>query len=131
MILVLDTKAVSDLIYGGTTVERIAAARMDGHRVVIPTVVLAELATGKTSDTELWHVIKRIPCEDSTPRSAMRAGALRERAQTVRRKKRDLTVDALVASLAIDNAPAVILTTDPDDMRLLIGDHHVRVLSVA
>jgi predicted nucleic acid-binding protein len=131
MILVLDAKAVSDLIDGGTTVERVAAARANGHRVVIPTVALAELATGKASDAQLWHVIKRIPCEDSTPPSAMRAGALRQRAEAARRKKRDLTIDALVASLALDHAPAIILTTDADDMRLLVADSDVNVLSVA
>jgi len=131
MIVILDTTAVSNLILGGNTVDRLAAARAEGHRVIIPTVVLAELATGKAGDAGLWHLIKRIPCEDSTPRSAMQAGALREQAEAVRRKKRDLTIDALVASLALDNAPSMILTTDPEDMRLLIGDGHVKVLSVA
>jgi predicted nucleic acid-binding protein len=130
MILVLDTAAVSDLIAGGPTVERVAAASADGHRTIIPTVVLAELATGKATDAELWRVLKRIPCEDSTPHSAMRAGALRERAEAVRRKKRDLTVDALVASLAVDFAPAILTTIDTEDMRLLTVGADVKVVPI-
>ena len=33
------------------------------------------------------------------------------------------TIDALVAAEAIDCAPAIILTSDPDDLRQLVGNH--------
>ena len=37
--------------------------------------------------------------------------------------KSSATIDALVVAEAIDCAPAMILTSDPDDLRALLGDH--------
>ena len=34
------------------------------------------------------------------------------------------TVDALVVAEALDCAPAMIWTSDPTDLRRLLGDHH-------
>ena len=34
------------------------------------------------------------------------------------------TIDALVVAEAIDCAPAIIITSDPADLRALLGDHH-------
>jgi hypothetical protein len=67
---------------------------------------------------------------DLTPRVAARAGALRQRAGLTRAKKRDLTVDAMVAATAEEHTPAVILTGDPADMVLLTADLDVRVIDV-
>ena len=33
------------------------------------------------------------------------------------------TIDALVVAEALDCTPAMILTSDPDDLRSLLGDH--------
>jgi hypothetical protein len=58
------------------------------------------------------------------------ARLLRERAENMRRKKRALTVDAVVASVAIDVAPSVVLTSEVDDLRLLTAGHDVTDLPV-
>jgi hypothetical protein len=34
------------------------------------------------------------------------------------------TIDALVVAEALDCAPSMILTSDPADLRQLLGDHH-------
>lgn len=109
-VLILDSEAVSALAEQRKGMaERLAAARQADHRVLIPTVVLAEVATGAPSDAAIWHVVGRVPTVDLTQGVAMRAGALRDRAERIRRKKRDLTVDAIVAAIACE-APLVVLT---------------------
>jgi predicted nucleic acid-binding protein len=131
MIVVLDGEAVSAVMRTHRGVQaHLEAALAVRARVVIPTVVLAELASGGSRDAELWRLLKRLPTVDSTPASAMLAGAIRQRAERARRKKRDLTVDSLVAAIALDGAPSTILTGDVDDFRLLVGDAKVRVLRV-
>ena len=84
--------------------------------------------TGHASDARAWHVLGKLAGADVTNQIATRAGALRERAEAARRKKRDLTVDAVVAAIAIGVAPSVVLTADVDDMKLLTQGHDVRVL---
>ena len=37
--------------------------------------------------------------------------------------KSSATIDALIVAEAIDCAPAIILTSDPDDLRALLGNH--------
>ena len=62
--------------------ERLAAAQQADHRVLIPAVVLAEVATGAA----IWHVLAKISTLDLPEGVAMRAGALRTRTERVRRK---------------------------------------------
>ena len=92
--------------------ERLAAAQRADHRVLIPAVILAEVATGAPSDAAIWQILGTIPTVDLPQSVAMRAGALRTRAEKVRRKKRDLTVDAIVAATAVELAPSVVITAD-------------------
>jgi len=107
--------------------ERLAAAQEADHRVVIPTVVLAEVATGAPTDAAIWHVLGKIPTVDLPESVAMRAGTLRSRAERTRRKKRDLTVDAIVAATAVELAPSVVLTADRSDLELLTDGFDVKV----
>jgi predicted nucleic acid-binding protein len=111
--------------------ERLAAARRNEQRVVVPAIVLAEVMTGHASDARVWHVIGKLVAADVTNLIAARAGALRERAEAVRRKKRDLTVDAVVAAIAISLAPSVVFTADVDDVGLLTQGYDVTVLPAA
>ena len=60
----------------------------------------------------------------------MRAGALRTRADRARRKKRDLTVDAVVAATAVELAPSVVLTADKPDLELLVEGFDVKISAV-
>ncbi len=61
---------------------------------------------------------------------AMRAGALRSRAERTRRKKRDLTVDAIVAATAIEMGPSVVVTSDGQDLELLVAGFDVKVTTI-
>ena len=127
-VLILDSEAVSALAQRREGMaERLAAAQQADHRVLIPSVVLAEVATGAPSDAAIWHVLGKIPTLDLPQGVSMRAGALRARADRVRRKKRDLTVDAIVAATAVELAPSVVLTGDQLDLELLVDGFDVKV----
>jgi predicted nucleic acid-binding protein len=129
--LILDSEAVSALAEKREGMaERLAAAQEADHRVLIPTVVLAEVATGAPSDAAIWHVLGKIPTVDLPQGASMRAGALRARADRVRRKKRDLTVDAIVAATAVELAPSVVTTADKPDLELLVDGFDVKVSGV-
>jgi predicted nucleic acid-binding protein len=130
-VLILDSEAVSALTEQRKGMaERLAAAQQADHRVLIPAVVLAEVATGAPTDAAIWHVLGRIPTLDLPQGVAMRAGALRARAEGTRRKKRDLTVDAIVAATAIELAPSVVITADQPDLELLVDGFDVKVSAV-
>jgi predicted nucleic acid-binding protein len=109
--------------------ERLAAARDNGQRVILPAVVAAEVITGGPRDADLYRVTKRLIPEPISLDLAAHAGRLRERAERTRRKKRDQT-DAIVAAVAIARAPSVVLTADPDDLQLLTEGHDVRVIGL-
>lgn len=127
-VLILDSEAVSALAEKRKGMaERLAAAQEADHRVVIPTVVLAEVGTGSPADAAIWHVLRRIPTVDLPQGVAMRAGALRARADSVRRKKRDLTVDAIVAATAVELVPSVVITADKRDLEFLVDGYDVKV----
>lgn len=131
-VLILDTEAVSALATKRKGMaERLAAAQQADHRVLIPAVVLAEVAAGAPSDASIWHVLGKIPTLDLPQGVAMRAGALRSRAERVRRKKRDLTVDAIVAATAVELAPSVVITADKSDLELLLDGSDVKVSEVS
>lgn len=130
-VLILDTEAVSALAGKRKGMaERLAAAQQADHRVLIPAVVLAEVATGAPTDASIWHVLGKIPTLDLPQGVAMRAGALRGRAERVRRKRRDLTVDAIVAATAVELAPSVVITADKSDLELLVDGFDVKVSEV-
>ena len=127
-VLILDSEAVSALAEKRPGMaERLAAAQQADHRVLIPAVVLAEVATGAPTDAAIWHLLGRIPTLDLPEGVAMQAGALRARAERVRRKKRDLTVDAIVAATAVELAPSVVITADKSDLELLVDGFDVKV----
>ncbi len=129
--VVLDAEALAALAQRRLGMaERLEAARRGDHRVVIPAVVIAEVMSGSADDASVWHVLRRVPVIDLDASIAARAGALRVRAERVRRKKRDLTVDAIVAATALRVAPAAVLTGDVHDLDLLLEGEDVRVLSV-
>lgn len=130
-VLILDSEAVSALAQQRKGMaERLTTAQQADHRVLIPTVLLAEVATGTQSDAAIWHVLSKIPTIDLPQSVAMRAGALHTRAERVRRKKRDLTVAAIVAAMAVELAPSVVLTSDASDLELLVEGFEVKVSAV-
>ncbi|MCL2849103.1 MAG: type II toxin-antitoxin system VapC family toxin [Micrococcales bacterium] len=100
------------------------------QRMVVPAVILAELMTGKPTDAAVWHTVNRLVMVDTDAHIAADAGARRDRASGIRPKKRDLTIDALVVATAARFAPAVIITGDPDDIRLLVGEDDITVTTL-
>ena len=128
MIVVLDSAALSAVARRDRAAHPVLQAILTAdHRVVVPAVVLAEVMTGKPTDAAVWHVVNRMVVQDVTASIAARAGALRERAAGQRVKKRDLTVDALVAATAEALAPSTIVTADAGDLLLLTSDSRVSV----
>lgn len=103
----------------------------DGE-IIVPTPILVECTTGDGArDAEVnrvMDVLERMGARISAPdeKTARRAGALRYRAKT------DDGIDALVAAVAVgDGTPAVVLTSDPRDLRkLLARNKHVAVRRV-
>jgi hypothetical protein len=98
----------------------------------VPTPILVESTTGDGGrDAEVNRVLRILEraasvLEAPDEVTARRAGRLRFLART------DDGIDALVAAAAIaDRSPAVLLTSDPDDLeRLLSGEPQVHVRSV-
>ncbi|HET7388726.1 MAG TPA: PIN domain-containing protein [Nocardioidaceae bacterium] len=130
-VLILDSEAVSALAEQRRGMaERLTAAQQADHRVLIPAVVLAEVATGAPSDAAIWHVLGKIPTLDLPQGVAMRACALRARTDRVRRKKRDLTVDALMAATAVELAPSAVITAGKSGLELLVDGFDAKVSAV-
>ena len=129
--IVLDAEAVSALARGQHGVaELLEAALRTRSRAVIPSVVLAEVMTGAPADAAIWRVANRIPVIPIDSALAATAGRLREQAESVRREKRDLTVDAIVAAVAASVAPATVATSDIDDLTLLLAGSDVTTIHV-
>ncbi len=105
----------------------LTAAVRQGSRVVVPTVILAEIITGKPADARVWHAVNRLVTHDVSREIAAEAGALRERAAGIRVKKKDLTVDAIVAAVACAHAPSLLLTSDNADLTTLCAGADVQV----
>jgi predicted nucleic acid-binding protein len=129
--VVLDSEALSAAAQGDLGIQALLlAALTEDSRVILPAVVLAETMTGKADDAARWRVVGKITVVDTTARLAARAGALRDKAAPSRRKKRDLTIDAIVAATAESVSPAIIVTADPGDLNLFSLDR-VRVKALA
>ena len=101
-------------------------------RARVPTPVLVECTTGDGArDAEVNRVLGFLARAEAVivapdEETARRAGRLRFLARS------DDGIDALVAAEAIgDGSPAVVLTSDPDDLRrLLVRDPQVHVRKV-
>jgi hypothetical protein len=97
--------------------------------ICVPTPILVESTTGDSGrDAEVNRVLgvleragNILAAPDEA--TARRAGRMRYRART------DDGIDALVASVAVgDGSPAVLLTSDPDDLgRLVREDRNVTI----
>lgn len=113
--------------------------------MAIPTVVLAEVVSGRPADAPTDRVVKAVDLElELTGERAREAGALRASAWTERggapRRAKDArppsVVDAIVVAEALAAGMAVILTSDGRELELLRdaadagGARRVRVVGV-
>jgi predicted nucleic acid-binding protein len=117
--IVLDSGAVIGLARGSRALRAlIESAHHAGTEIVVPMVVVTETTRGNgPRDAAVNLVINRLaphPLLDEP--TARRAGVLLGRSGTAK------TIDALVAAEALRQAPAALLTSDPNDMELLLRD---------
>jgi predicted nucleic acid-binding protein len=95
-------------------------------------LTLTEVTDGTARDVNVRRVVNAMRVLPVTDAIGYSAGRLRHTATRTRRKARDLTVDAVVAATALTLAnPVVVLTSDPDDLRLLLQGTDVRVEHLA
>jgi predicted nucleic acid-binding protein len=100
----------------------------ESWNIVVPSVVLAEVLTGQPRDAPIYQALKKISVVDCNTDIATLAGKLRYSAETKRRKKRELTIDAIVAATAVSLKPSSIITTDTKDLSLLTSPHQIKII---
>ena len=129
--VVLDAEGLAALVRRERRAWEVMHGALTGdRRVVVPASTLTKVMTGRPSDAGVWHVVNRLPVHSIDAATAAQAGALRERASTTRRKKRDLSMDAQVVATAMNYLPATIVTSDPDDISALAQGLDVLVVAL-
>lgn len=114
--VILDSGGISALAAGNTTARAVVVrARREGRLVVIPAPVLTEVYTGRRDHAHIDRVINQVDqMIETTPERAKEAGVLRARSGVLD------VVDVIVVAEAVSALPAVILTSDPDDIEALV-----------
>ena len=127
--MLLDAEALSALARDDRGMQAWATfAKRTDSIIYACCLTLVEVTDGTARDAAVRRAVKAVRLVDVDPEIGYRAGELRAAVAASRRKLRDLTVDAVVAATALTlPSPVVVLTSDPDDLRLLLADHDVRV----
>lgn len=116
--LILDSGAVIGWSRGDPAVRRhVREALARGVVVSIPVVVLSETLRGGPRDAPVNRVLKAVGTVPTGPSTGLRAGHL------LGRTGGSNVPDALVAAEAVEAAAAAVLTSDHDDLALLLADH--------
>lgn len=126
--LVLDSEGLSRTVLRERAVmARLAQAGMDGIRVVTSAATLVEARHPRMHQARFDWAVSRIVVEPVTEEIARSASKLLI-AQGLHGHK--YAIDAMVAATALAApAPAVVLTSDPQDLTLLCGAR-VRVVGI-
>jgi hypothetical protein len=125
--LVLDNEGLSRAATDRSMYVRLQAAYADGRRVVTSAAILAEALRGTQRDAAVYRVLNGVVVEPVTRAVGEKAGRLIGEA----RLGSGQAVDAiLVATALAETGPVVIATSDPGDLKALIGDER-RVTVVA
>ncbi|MFD3506164.1 type II toxin-antitoxin system VapC family toxin [Nocardia sp. NPDC058666] len=107
--------------------EWLAAAESEDMRVVASSVTLVEARDPRTSQARYDYAVSRVNVEPPTEAIARQASKLLAREGLHGHK---YALDALVAATALSSPrPIVLLTSDPEDLRMLCGDS-VRVVTI-
>jgi hypothetical protein len=114
--VILDSGGIWALARGDRVARAIlVSARREGRMIAIPAPVLVEVCTGRPDHARVDRVVNAVEAVlDTTAVRARQAGALRALTNV-----RDV-VDAIVVAEAAASLPAVILTSDPSDIRELL-----------
>ncbi|MFT4010966.1 MAG: hypothetical protein QM655_13100 [Nocardioidaceae bacterium] len=128
----LDAEALTALVEERKVIQPwLEVARRTDSTLHISSLTLTEVTDGSARDASVRRVIKALRTVEVHDDIAFSAGQLRAMAAPSRRKKRDLTVDAVVAATALTlPGPVVVLTSDPADLRALLDGTPVRVEKV-
>ena len=118
--IVLDAGAVIGLSRNNTALRKIfRAAREEGTEFRVPMVVVAETVRGNgPRDAPVNLVLAQ-----TAPQHPLTEGIARTAGQLLGAAKSSSIIDALVVAEAIGSAPALIWTSDPDDLRVVLGNH--------
>jgi hypothetical protein len=128
--LILDTGGLLSWAAGRQRArEAILRAAQQGRSIIVPSVVLAQALRGGQRDAPVNRVLKSVQFVPAATASlARQAGVLLGATGTTD------VVDALVVAEALNQLPATILTSDPDDIRRLAmsapGHARVQILTV-
>lgn len=127
--ILLDAEALSALATASRSMQAWATvARRTDSVLYASAATLAEVTDGSSRDAGVRRAANALRLVPVTEEIGYRAGGLRASAAKGRRKARELTVDAIVAATALGLPPPVaVLTSDPDDLGLLLAVAVVRV----
>ena len=121
-VVVLDSGAVTSLAEQDPIARALWRRLTElGWRTAVPAVTLAEATTGRPGpDAPTNRLIRQVGhtilCDERLGRAA---GVLRTAA--LARRSGASGIDAIVAAVAEANAPSIVLTTDPDDLEILLA----------
>lgn len=119
--IVLDAGAVIGLARNNKAARaRFRYAQRIGMNIQVPMVVVAETVRGNgPRDAPVNLVLAQ-----TSPQHPLTEAIARSAGQLLGTARSSSTVDALVVAEALDCAPAMIWTSDPTDLRQLLGDRH-------
>ncbi|MFT4227063.1 type II toxin-antitoxin system VapC family toxin [Micropruina sp.] len=129
--VLLDAEALSALARDARTVQAWATfAKRSDSVLYASCLTLAEVTDGTALDVAVRRAVEAVRLVEVSPEIGFRAGELRAAVGATRRN-RDLTVDAVVAATALTlPTPVVVLTSDPEDLGLLLAGHDIRVEAI-
>jgi hypothetical protein len=119
---VLDSEALSKyLLADRAMTAKLAVARQDDARVIISAATIVEADHDKVHPARLTWALSTLTTEPLTKALAQSASALLKNAGLHGHK---YGIDAMVAAtaLAAINRPVLILTSDVEDLTVLLGD---------
>lgn len=119
--LVLDSEGLSKLAAGDARVRAyLEVARGRGASVVVSAITLTEVLRGGARDALVHRVLTRVSRVPVTEEIARRAGELLGETGLSGHR---CAIDAIVAATTLAlTRPAVLLTSDPDDMSRFLED---------
>ena len=126
--LVLDCEALSKLVRRTPELtEWLAAAEAEDIRVITSSVTLVEARDPKTDHARFDYAVSRVNIVPPTESIARHASKLLAAAGLHGHK---YALDAIVAATALASpTPATVLTSDPEDLRMLCGPD-VRIVKI-
>ncbi len=119
--LILDCEGLSKLAAGDDRARAyLESARERGARVVVSAITLVEALRGGSRDVAVHRVLSRITVAPVTAELGRRAGELLGATGLSGHR---YAIDAVVAATALlTERPAVLLTSDPDDLNRLVEE---------